>query len=57
MKVTVHKEITVTLHLTQDEAEWLHAAMQNQFIKEESPFDAQMRRQLFDATNIEEHKK
>ena len=50
------KEVSVTLYLTKEEADWLHYIMQNPITSnnphEEPPEDRSMRQKLFEATEI-----
>ncbi len=56
MQVKVHKTFQVTLELTEEETEWLHAVMQNPLDgkdpRNEDPFNAQMRNRFFTATGV-----
>lgn len=53
MKSTVTRSIEVTLVLTKQEADWLHALMQNPLTfpdGKETPEDNEMRRKFWEAT-------
>jgi len=54
MKSEIKRKETVTLVLDAEEAEWLHAIMQNplwgQSIEAEDPKDAEMRLNFFNST-------
>ena len=55
--MNIEKTTTLVLHLTPEEAVWLHGVMQNplhtQDPHDEDQYDAQMRRRFFDATQLD----
>ena len=51
MKATQKREVTIHLELTEAEAVWLKAYMQNGFMEPEPDDVAEMRRNFFEALN------
>ena len=55
MKVTTTKEITITLVLNEEEAQWLQGIMQNplfgEYPDQEDPKNSDMRKRFWDALN------
>lgn len=61
MVTTIDTKVTITLQLSQREADWLHQMMQNPFPQgpdgdcnpaNEDPRDREMRRRFFQATEV-----
>ena len=52
MKAERHVQIEVSLRLTEDEAIWLHAVMQNPWCENESQDRKTMREKFFETLNF-----
>jgi hypothetical protein len=50
VRTTVERSVNITL--TQKEAEWLRAVMQNPFCDEENQYEQEMRKKFFDAATL-----
>lgn len=54
MESKVSKKVTVTLVLSEEEAAWLHALVQNPLVDGESEQDTEMRKKFFYATKVDD---
>jgi len=52
MEVETKREFTVTLKLSEQEARWLKAVVQNPLSEDEGKVDSEMRQVFWDALNL-----